>query len=385
MSRSVAETRSTSGPEVVPALAGKTAYDPGPAPAVVRLRLDRNEGPPPPMAAGEALAGLDPEAMRRYASPGAIEARIAARNGLDPAQVIVTNGGDEGIDRCCRLMLAPGRRAIVHDPTFEMIERSARLTGAAVTRVPWAQGEFPRHAFLAAATASGDAPARLLAVVTPNNPTGLTASLDDVLVLADACPRAMVLVDAAYVEFHDPAFPATVMDAGRPNIVVVRTFSKAWGLAGLRCGWLAGPAPLIAGLRAAGGPYAVSGGTQAVIAALLDAGVRPDPIYLGRVDVERRCLSGAFAAAGAVVPESRANFVNPVLRSAVDAARVADGLAADGIAVRRFGGDRGSELRVTCPGDADDWGVLRASLAVHLGVPVPDATLASPAPLESHQ
>jgi histidinol-phosphate aminotransferase len=370
------------GPEVVPALAGQAAYDPGPAPAVVRLRLDRNEGPPPPLAAGAALAGLDPEAMRRYASAGAIEARIAARNGLDPAQVIVTNGGDEGIDRCCRLMLAPGRRAIVHDPTFEMIERSARLAGAGVTRVPWERGAFPREAFLAAATA-GEGPARLLAVVTPNNPTGLTADLDDVLALADACPRAMVLVDAAYVEFHDPAFPAAVMAAERANIVLVRTFSKAWGLAGLRCGWLAGPAPLIAGLRAAGGPYAVGGGTQAVIAALLDAGVEPDVGYLRRVAAERDALADACTRAGAFVPASRANFVTPVFPSAADAARVADGLAADGIAVRRFGGDRATGLRITCPGDAADWAVLRTSLATHLGVAVPDAVAASPESPES--
>ncbi len=356
--------------DVVPALAGRAAYDPGPAPAVPRLRLDRNEGPPPAGAAGAALAGLDPEAMRRYPDAAAVERRLAARAGLEPAQVLVTGGGDEAIDRCCRLMLAPGRRGLVHVPTFEMIERSAELAGAAAARVPWTDGPFPAGAMLdaaAAAEAAGE-PVRLVALVTPNNPTGLAVPVADVRRIAGALPRALILVDAAYVEFDDPSLPAAVL--GPPNVVVVRTFSKAWGLAGLRCGWVAGPAEVVAGLRAAGGPYSVTGATLAAVGALLEAGVEPDPCYLARVARERTALAAAFRAAGASVPDSRANFVTPLLPDAARAAAVADALAADGIAVRRFGGDRAAALRITCPGSAADWRRLAASLGPALGVEI---------------
>ena len=229
-------------------------------------------------------------------------------------------------------------------------------------------------AMLAAAEAAEatSEPVRMIALVTPNNPTGLPVPAADVRRIAAAVPRALVVVDAAYVEFDDPAYPAAVL--GPPNVVTVRTFSKAWGLAGLRCGWVAGPPDVVAGLRAAGGPYSVGGATLAAVGALLEAELEPDPAYLARVRWERDALADAFRSAGASVPASRANFVTPVLPDAARAAAIADVLAADGIAVRRFAGDRAAALRITCPGSDEDWALLAASLA-RAGVPATgDAT-----------
>lgn len=330
-------------------LAGAGEYDPGPAPSPPDgrplIHLDKNEGPTPAASAFAALASIDPERLRRYATPAELERRIASREGLEPASVIVTNGGDEAIDRCCRLMLDGGRRAIIHTPGFEMIERSARATGAFVDAVDWDRGDFPVDAILERA---GD-DVGLVGIVTPNNPSGLTAGLDDIARIAAAMPHALVMVDLAYVEYHDPAFAREVL--GPANVVTIRTFSKAWGLAGLRCGWASGPRTVVNGLRAVGGPFPVGGATLAAVSALLDDGVRPDPAMLSSVEVERTQLRTRLIAAGADVPVSRANFVTPRFESAARATAVADALFADGFVVRRFRGSRATDLRITVTGD----------------------------------
>jgi len=332
------------GPRPAPGLAGITAYH-GARPATpLDLFLDGNEGAVPPADLLATLPPLMPDVVRRYPDRRPLEARLAQRLNVAPAQVIVTGGGDDALDRICRAVLAPGRELILPEPTFEMIPRYARLTGAALVPVPWPAGPYPLAAVLAAVTPRTAA----IAVVSPNNPTGCCATPADLQRLAAAAPHALLIVDLAYVEFADRDLTPAAL--ALPNAVIVRTLSKAWGLAGLRVGYAAGPAAIIDWLRAAGGPYATSGPALAVAAARLADGDADMAAFVARIRSERAVLSALLADLGARPLDSQGNFL---FARFADAVWVRDALAGHGIAVRHFG-DRpalADGLRITCPGD----------------------------------
>jgi histidinol-phosphate aminotransferase len=309
------------------------------------LRLDRNEGPPPSPALLEALAGIDPEALRRYRDVSTLEAALAERLGVAPDRVIVTAGADEAIDRACRAYLRPGRTMLLAEPTFEMFDYFAALAGGTLTRVPWPAGPFPIDGFLARL----DQRPAVIAVVSPNNPTGGVACADDVRRLAAAAPEALVLLDHAYVEYADADLTPAVADC--PNVVVVRTLSKAWGLAGCRVGYAIGRPNVVAALRAAGGPYTVAGPSLALALAQLRLGetaVRP---HVARVRQERQWLGQRLAALGVTPWPSQANFV--YVECGPRAPFLAAALRALGVLVRDFPGRAGCDtaLRITLPGD----------------------------------
>jgi histidinol-phosphate aminotransferase len=309
------------------------------------LRLDRNEGPPPSPALLEALAGIDPEALRRYRDVSTLEAALAERLGVAPDRVIVTAGADEAIDRACRAYLRPGRTMLLAEPTFEMFDHFAALAGGTLTRVPWPAGPFPIDGFLARL----DQRPAVIAVVSPNNPTGGVACADDVRRLAAAAPEALVLLDHAYVEYADADLTPAVADC--PNVLVVRTLSKAWGLAGCRVGYAIGRPNVVAALRAAGGPYTVAGPSLALALAQLRLGetaVRP---HVARVRQERQWLGQRLAALGVTPWPSQANFV--YVECGPRAPFLAAALRALGVLVRDFPGRAGCDtaLRITLPGD----------------------------------
>jgi histidinol-phosphate aminotransferase len=302
----------------------------------------------------EALGSVPPSRVRQYPSKAGLEALIAARHNVQPDEVIVTGGGDDAIDRCCRAVLEPGRTLLLHAPTFEMIERSARLAGADVAEVDWSDGPLPADRLIAAI---GDRTA-MVAIVSPNNPTGLAAAPGAILEVAAAAPQALVLVDLAYVEFADIDPTAQLLRA--PNIVVVRTFSKAAGLAGLRIGYALGGTQVVDWLRRVAGPYPVSGPSLAAAETLLGIGEdRSD--YLYAVRREREALRCLLADLGFAVLPSQANFVLARLPGATDgggpsqssAEAVHAALLRRGISVRAFPGHRqlAQALRMTCPGD----------------------------------
>ena len=175
---------------------------------------------------------------------------LAARLGLDAAQVVVTAGADDAIERICRAWLCPGRTAAVTAPGFVVTELRARMTGADVVRLPWPGGDFPVDAAIEAAP-------DLLVVTSPNNPTGAVVTAEQLRTLSAALPSTLLLVDLAYTEYADADLTPAALTL--PNVVVTRTLSKAWGLAALRVGYAAGPVAVIDALRTAGLPYAVSG------------------------------------------------------------------------------------------------------------------------------
>jgi len=326
-----------------------------PAPAYRRpparpgdLKLDSNEGALPPAALLRMLAGLETEVLRRYPDMSTLEATLAERFSVARDRVIVTAGADEAIDRTCRAYLGPGLTLLRPEPSFEMLDRFAALAGGEVARVPWAPGPFPLAEFLARL----DARTAVIAVVSPNNPTGGVASAGDVRRLAEAAPGALVLLDHAYVEYADEDLTSTVGDL--PNVLVLRTLSKAWGLAGCRVGIAIGSPKTIAVLRAAGGPYPVAAPSAALALAQLAGGDAALREHVARVRDERRVLTERLAALGLQPWPSQANFVFAQCGPRPPAPFLAAGLAALGVIVRDFPDRPGLEgaLRVTLPGDA---------------------------------
>jgi len=341
-------------PTPVGAVAGWRAYSVPQPEAPIDLHLDGNEGPLCDESMLKALASIDRERLRRYPDKRPLEARIAERFGVEGREVLVTAGGDDAIDRACRAMLAPVRELILPVPTFVMISRDARLCGATVREVEWPQGPYPVEEVIDSVTER----TAMIAVVSPNNPTGAVATPEDLMRLSEAAPQALLLVDLAYTEFADVDLTDAAL--ALPNAVVVRTFSKAYGLAGLRLGYAIGEANIIDWLRAAGGPYPASSVSLALGEAVLERDDLPEAAYLARIRREREQLRGLLEGLGAAALPSQGNFV---LARFDDAGAVRDRLAARGIAVRAFPDDTrlADALRITCPGDDQAFTRLRTA------------------------
>ena len=320
------------------------------------LRLDSNEGVLPSRALLGDLANADPELLRRYPDVSALETALAARVGVAPERVLVTAGADEAIDRACRAFLEPGRALVLPDPSFDMFDCSAALAGGELVRVAWWGDAFPSDAFVSRL----DTRTAVVAIVSPNNPTGSVATLGAVRRVAAAAPNALVVLDHVYVEYADDDLTAAVLDL--PNILVLRTLSKAWGLAGCRVGYAIGSAYVVAVLRAAGGPYTVAAPSVALALSQLERGVEPLRAHVARVREERRLLSARLAAAGLLPRPSQANFV--LVECGPRAESIRAGLAARGVLVRAFPHRRGLEtaLRITLPGNAADFERLKSAL-----------------------
>lgn len=365
-----APTPQQSTPFASERLATLRPYAP-PAPAhAIDLHLDANEGPGPSQSVLDAIAraAAGPDTPRRYPDARPLETALADRLGTQPENVLVTNGGDDAIDRACRAVLDPGKSALLHTPTFEMIPRGVTLAGAGAAEIPWREGPFPLDAFLGAIQEADDTPA-LIALVTPNNPTGCTITTDRILAIADAAPASLVLADLAYVEFADEDPTPALLT--RPNILTVRTFSKARSLAGLRVGYAAASEPIIRMLRTAGGPYPVSPLSLAAAMASLDDD-RALETTVARVRTERDALTSLLTELGARPIPSQANFVTADFAGSVSGSEaVREMLASRGIAVRGWPSrpDLAGLLRITCPADEPGFGRLTAALTDALSNP----------------
>ena len=325
-------------------------YSKGPSFAGIDLWLDANEGAPI-LSDAEIGAAAARACVRRYPDTSALERDIAVRLGVSPERVVVTAGGDEAIDRVCRGFVGAGDEAVMATPTFEMIGRYVRAAGGTVRGARWDEPEYPVGAVVGAVT---DRTA-LVAVVSPNNPTGGVVRAGDLVALSRASRRALLLVDLAYTEFADDDLTPLALEL--PNAVVVRTFSKAYGLAGLRVGYAVTSEEIAGVLRAAAGPYAVSAMSAEIARAALAAGDTRLAANVDRVKEERRELHDLLTARGARVMASQGNFV---LARGVDAERVWSELGRAGIAVRKFASEelRGC-LRIGCPGDERSFARLR--------------------------
>ncbi len=337
-------------------LRGLSPYEPPAKSTFVDLFLDANEGRTAGSTLRKALSSFDGSELCRYPSTIDLERVLADKFGIAPERVVVTNGGDDAIDRVCRVSLEPGRELLIHTPTFEMIERSARLAGGSVRSVEWMGGRFPASRFAGVISSETS----LVALVSPNNPTGGVISRGEMQEVIGAARNAgaLVMVDLAYIDFADNDPTLDLLD--EPNVVLIGTFSKAMGLAGVRVGYaLASPA--VAGwLRTVGGPYPVSGVSAALAAGTL-AGESAQRTYIDQVRSEREELKELLQGYGREVMESQANFVTAKFNDAVTMQRCLESL---GIAVRAFPArqDLKGFLRITLPGDRMAYERLRHAI-----------------------
>jgi histidinol-phosphate aminotransferase len=218
------------------------------------LRLDFNEntvGCSPRVL--ERLRQIDPEQLARYPEREPVEAAVADILGIAAAELLLTNGVDEAIHLLCETYLEPGDEALIVVPTYSMYRIYILAAGAQIIAVPADKDfVFPSDDLCARITPR----TRLIAIANPNNPTGTVAPAEDLRRIARLAPDAAVLVDEAYFEFYGES---TLMTRSEfPNLFVARTFSKAYGLAGLRIGMLVGDADQMRAVRRVSSPYNVN-------------------------------------------------------------------------------------------------------------------------------
>ena len=302
------------------------------------LRLDFNEstiGCSPRVLV--RLRSLDAEALARYPERAPVERVAADFLGLNAAQVLLTNGVDEAIHLLCSTYLEPGDEAIIVVPTFALYAIFAQAEGASVVQVHSGENfAFPLEDLLSRISPR----TRLIAIANPNNPTGVAVASEVLLQIAQAAPQAAVLVDEAYFEFHGE----TILNhAARPeNLFVARTFSKAYGLAGLRIGILAGDAGQMAMVRRVASPYNVNAVALAALPEALN-----DQAYVERYVAEaqrgRAMLERELSNLGLPFWPSCANFV--LVRIGSAHAEFVQALRTRGILVRDRSSDRSSDQR----------------------------------------
>jgi histidinol-phosphate aminotransferase len=307
-----------------------SVYSPPTFGSPIEIDLSKNEGVPGPASA--------------YPDSSRLRSILADRMGVGSDQVLVTAGGDDALFRC--FLANANRRIVATRPSFEMIRRYAAQVGANLTEVAWWDQDFPIDEFAGSA-------ADVAVVVSPNNPTG---SAIDAQVLAKVASRfELVVFDAAYAEFADEDLTEAALDLG--NVVIVRTLSKAFGLAGLRVGYLVGPAELISSISAYGNPYPVSS---------VSLRMAEEALVMATAEVEgnrgrRERLSAILEQLGATPLRSQANFV---LASGVEADWLVSACASLGIGIRAFPDRLELEgcVRITVPRDEVEMARLESAL-----------------------
>jgi histidinol-phosphate aminotransferase len=256
------------------------------------LRLDFNENTvacPPRVL--DTLALISRSELTMYPEREHVEHLVAKHLKLKPEQVLLTNGVDEAIHVLCQTYLGAGDEILLPVPTYSMYSVYASATDARLVEVQSdADFRFPLERLLANITPA----TKIIAIANPNSPTGQTVDRDAILKIITAAPQAMIFIDEAYFHFYGQ----TVLDLiGRAqNVIVARTFSKAYGLAGLRLGVLAAGEDSMQWLRRVISPYSVN-------------------------SIALACLPGALADQAYVD-----NYVNEVLRARAEFTAALDGM-----------------------------------------------------------
>ena len=306
------------------------------------LRLDFNENT---LACSpkvrEVLGAISASSLTRYPEREPVEAIVAAHLGLAAAQVALTNGVDEAIHVLFEAFLEAGDELLLPVPTYTMYEIYASATDARIVTVQAADDlQFPFERLLAAITPR----TKIVAIANPNSPSGSAATRAQLIEIASRAPQAVLLVDEAYFHFHGE----TLMDliGVVPNLMVARTFSKAYGLAGLRLGLLAGPVELMRWVRRVLSPYSVNSLALACLPPALEDASYLD-WYVGEVLAARAEFEAALDQAGVRRWPSRANFV--LVEIGAQHAEFARLMRAAGVLVRDRSSDPGCDgsVRIT--------------------------------------
>ena len=261
-----------------PQLAGVVPYDPKYLPATAVLSANENPHDVDDEIRRDIMREVKRLPLNRYPDPLANDLRdmIAEANGLDRDQVLVGNGGDELLFNLALAWGGPGRTFLNLPPTFSVYDANARLTNTSVVDVPRrADFSIDEEAVLARVAEGG---IDYLVVTSPNNPTGQLASETFILRLLDATD-ALVMVDEAYFEFSRQTMRPYL--AQHKNLVILRTFSKAFSLAGARMGYILGDAEVVREFVKVRQPYSVDAVSQAVARV----------VYANRAKFERGILA----------------------------------------------------------------------------------------------
>ncbi len=309
------------------------------------LRFDFNEntvGCSPRVL--DRLRQLGPEDLARYPERAMVESKVAEFLNLTAPEVLLTNGVDEAIHLVCQTYLETGDEALIVVPTYSMYRIYMMAAGVQVVNIPADKNfQFPAQALQQRITSR----TRLIAIANPNNPTGTVAKKEELLQIARSAPEAAVLVDEAYFEFCGQTLLTERQDV--PNLFVARTFSKAYGLAGLRAGVLVGDPGQMEALRLAASPYNVNAVALACLpVALADQFYVQQ--YVNEVRDSRSRLERLLEAVGIQFWPSEANFVLArVGLTASDSAAFVEQMRRRGLLVRDRSSDPGCEgcVRIT--------------------------------------
>lgn len=330
--------------DVRPEVRGFTAYVPGKSIEEIRqtyglhrvIKLASNENP-------LGMSPLAQEAVRRHASgafrypqgntPRLTEA-LARHHGVASGRVVVGNGSDEVIDLLIRMRAVPGKHNIVaFQPCFSIYPLQSRLCGVEVRRTPLGP-DFSQP--LEALRAVVDAQTVLVFLTTPDNPSGYCPPLAAVRALAASLPPACLLVvDEAYMDFAEDEIASSLLASGAvpDNVAILRTFSKSYGLAGLRLGYGILPPVLAEYYRRVRLPFSVNVLAEAAaLAALEDTAFRAATLSLVRE--ERVVLTERLRALGCTVFPSQANFLMFAPPANITAADLFQRLLERGIIIR---------------------------------------------------
>ncbi|MBP9837385.1 MAG: aminotransferase class I/II-fold pyridoxal phosphate-dependent enzyme [Proteobacteria bacterium] len=283
------------------------------------------------------------DTIRKYPSKLELEQLIATKYQLSPSQVIVGAGGDDVLERFSKAVLEEGREIILPVPTFEMIERYAYFTKAKIIKVKW-EDRYPIEEVVSKINKD----TAVITVVSPNNPNGLIIAPEELVRISQAATNSLILLDLAYTEFAE--IDLTDLALTLKNVVVFRTFSKAWALAGLRVGYALGPENVISWMKTVANPYSVSGVTLEIAKHILSNGESEVEKRVSLIKQERAELENLFQELGENIIHSEGNFI--FVRSA-RALWIWQALSGLGIAIRQFGNKEYLEncLRIACPGD----------------------------------
>jgi histidinol-phosphate aminotransferase len=294
---------------VRPAIRAMRGYTPGEQLGDA-VKLNTNEGayPPSPRVMA-ALAELGEDKLRLYPDPVSRRLReaAAARFGVTPEQVLAGNGSDDCLTILYRTFLDAGNRVAAPWPTYGLYEQLSAIQGAKLITVPFKQTatrwELPNDL--------DRQRAKMIILANPNNPSATLVPVDQLRKLADAAAKSLVVIDEAYVDFAlGDGIDASILPYldEHPNVVVLRTFSKSYSLAGARLGLLFASAPLIGEMMKVKDSYNVNALTQALGTAALEDRKTHDEAMRATLD-ERARLERELAALGLTWPESRANFL----------------------------------------------------------------------------
>ena len=318
------------------------AYVPGRPPAaregLETYKLSSNENPYPPLPGVLEAVSRAASQMNRYPDMGCVDLydALAAKLGVDQDQLAAATGSVAVLYHLLQAYCDPGDEVVYAWRSFEAYPIAVSVAGAVSVQVPLtADGRHDLDAIAAAVSGR----TKVVLLCTPNNPTGPALRDEEVRAFLDRVPgNVLVVIDEAYREFvrMDDPLDALALVRERSNVVLMRTFAKAYGLAGLRVGYLVGPAPVAAAVRACALPFGVSSVAQAAAVASLAA----EAELLSRVEalvVERARVVTALRDRGWHLPDAQGNFVWFDLGDrALEFAAAAEEA---GVMVRPFAGD----------------------------------------------